>query len=191
MTPVQFTNDQLKEAATTGEKQAARALSVLAKRSVDVTTKEASIVDATEVKHAVEAVSEQAVLAYTKALTGISAISVLSMERSDALNLVDLFNNRPAGMTMIMQELDRSTIRETLNILSNAYVTELAKLLHTTVMLSVPSMITKQKLNDVAELAGIRTGERAVLFETELAVSGVGFQVKLYFFFLTGERVTT
>lgn len=180
----QLTDDQLKSTAKSGEGHAAKALSVLAKREVSVSTKEAKIVDSDFAQTVFDKIKTHAVIAYTQALTGISGVSLLSLERKDALNLVDLFNNRPAGTTVVMQELDRSTIRETLNILANSYVTELAKAIDTTVVLSVPNMITSGRLDDISGKINISQGEKSVLFDTELAVAGVGFKIRLYFFFI-------
>ncbi|MBP7859520.1 hypothetical protein KA001_00980 [Patescibacteria group bacterium] len=181
----QLTAENIKEASKLGEQSATKALSVLAKKSVSVQTTDVSLVDATSAKLSVEELEEHAVIAYMEALSGVTGVSVLALKRQNALDLVDAFNNRPKGTTIVLQELDRSTVRETLNILANAYITEVAKYIKTTILLSVPKITTKDKLNEIAQLAGVAKGGSAVLFQTKMSVEDTGFDADLYFFFVT------
>ncbi len=174
---------QLQEASVEGEKRAANALSILAKREVSVKTTGVKTIDQQSASQTLNKVQGHAVIVYTDVISGFAGTCLLSMERQDALNLVDLFNNRPENSTVVMQEIDRSTIKETLNILSNAYITELARKLGMTVMLSVPKLATKEKLEEVAAFEN-QAGGSVVLFETSLTVAGVDFKLELFFFFL-------
>lgn len=180
-----LTQQQLTDSSQRGEKNAAHALSVLSKREVTVETTEANLVSYADAISSVNNIEGHAVIAYMKILTGFDGASILSMERKDALELVDLFNNRPVGTTVAMQELDRSTIRETLNILSNAYATELAKEASLDVMLSVPQMITKESIEPMLGDAGVSNDKQAALFQTQLKIEEVDYKVKLFFFFVT------
>jgi chemotaxis protein CheY-P-specific phosphatase CheC len=179
---------QLMNIAKSGEVSAAKALSVLSKRKVLVETKKAKIVPYKETMAIFEKIEEHAVVAYMQAITGINGISILSMERTEALRLVDLFNGRPENTTKIMQEIDRSTIRETLNILANAYATKLGNDNKTNILLGVPSMVTRAHLKDAMEKVEMSSQEedKAFIFETDLAVDETEFKVSLYFFFLAG-----
>lgn len=187
MTNYHFSDDQLKQASRAGEKQAARSLSVLAKRQVNVETVEAKLEKTFNTAEIFANIEEHSVIAYSQALTGLTGVSLLSMDRQDALNLVDLFNQRVLGTTKVMQEIDRSTVKETLNILANSYIVELVKISNTTIMLSVPTMVTKNQLASVAEKA-TATNQEAIIFKTKLNVSGDNFQISLHFFFLTGNK---
>lgn len=181
-----FTDEQLKQASEAGEKQAARSLSLLAKRQVNVATEEAKFQKVLNPAEIFANIREHSVIAYSQALTGLTGVSLLSLDRQDALSLVDLFNNRPVGTTKVMQEIDRSTVKETLNILANSYIIELVKISNTTIMLSVPAMVTKNQLADVAQKAA-SANQEAIIFRTKLSVSGENFQISLHFFFLTGK----
>jgi chemotaxis protein CheY-P-specific phosphatase CheC len=181
-------DEQLKQAGQDGEKSASKALSVLAKRNVSVSTFDTKKVNTVQSEEILAEIKSHAVVAYTQAVTGVSGASILSMERTDALDMVDLFNNRPKGTTVVMQELDRSTVRETLNILSNSYVTELAKIIGQSIMLDVPKMITQGSLEKVLDKSGANRETQAIFFGTKLNVAGEEFQVKLNFLFFANEN---
>jgi len=138
MDTIDIKDVELQAIATQREKQASNALSMLAKRSVTVKTVEARAARDTDVQEALEAIKERMTIAYSQILSGLSGMSFLALSRDDALQLVDLFNGREKGTTLIMQEIDRSTIKETLNILANAYVTELANKMETVIRLDTP-----------------------------------------------------
>jgi len=181
---VQLTEEELKRAAEKGERAAAEALSVMSKLDVRVTTQQQKVINDVETKSAVHQIKPGAISVYTQAITGVKGTSVLTMERKDALTLVDLFNGREPGSTVVMNELDRSTIKETLNILSNSYVVELAKMKDISIMLSVPRMVTSNSMDEV--MGGVHKEIAQVLFfETALEVQGAGFKVELSFYFVS------
>lgn len=183
---LQLTNEDLQHAAEKGEKAAAAALSVMSKLDVRVSTKQQRVLTQDKTDTATDLVAPDTISAYTQAITGLTGTSVLTMVRKDALTLVDLFNGREPGSTVVMNELDRSTIKETLNILSNSYIVELAKLKDTSILLSVPRMVTKGSIDGVIE--GVKENATQVLFfETSMEVQGADFQVALSFYFLTGD----
>ncbi len=181
-----FSDAQLMRAAKVGEVGATRALSILSKRKVVVETKKARMIPYEQTMEIFDKVKEHSIVAYTQAISGIGGISILSMERSEALRLVDLFNGRPENTTKVMQEIDRSTVRETLNILANAYATQLGNDSKVRILLGVPGMVTQSHL--VGMMEKIKTNaskdEMAFLFETDLSVDEMAFKVRLYFFFL-------
>ena len=187
MTNIQLSEGQLNSIGSAGGQRAAKALSVLAKRKVNVQTKGAKAVAPASALQEFERIvtTETAVVAYTQVISGISGVSLLSIERKDALLLVDLFNNRAAGVTKVMQEIDRSTIKETLNILANSYVTELARVAQTTIRLDVPSIVTKARAAELIKEVKMGEDRRIIAFQAELAVEEANFQVSLYFLFLT------
>ncbi|MFA5993573.1 MAG: hypothetical protein WC823_01285 [Parcubacteria group bacterium] len=181
-----FTDVQLMRAAREGEVGAAKALSVLSKRKVSVATRKARMVPYEQTMEIFDKVKEHSIVAYTQAISGIGGMSILSMERAEALRLVDLFNGRPENTTKVMQELDRSTVRETLNILANSYATQLGNDSKVRILLGVPGMVTRSHLVGMMEKLKTNSGkgELAFLFETDLSVDDTEFKVSLYFFFL-------
>lgn len=183
---IKLSDAELKQAAEEGEKAASEALSVMSKLNVMVSTQKQRVLEGEPAKNAMGQVEAGTVSAYTQAITGLEGTSVLTMDRKDALNLVDLFNGRTPGTTVVMNELDRSTVKETLNILSNSYIVELAKLKGVSILLSVPRMVTKNGFQNVVGSATVDSAQ-VLLFETLLAVEGTDFSIQLSFFFLTGE----
>jgi chemotaxis protein CheY-P-specific phosphatase CheC len=188
MNNINLSDEQLKIASDQGEKRSSESLSVLAKRSVQVSTTDVKTIGGMDATKALEEVKSHPVVAYSQALSGVEGVALLAMERQDALDMVDLFNNRPKGTTVVMQELDRSTIRETLNILSNSYISPVAKELQRPVMLDVPRMITQGSVDRVIDSSKVEIGSRALFFGTQLNVEGEEFEVKLHFLFFTGEN---
>lgn len=175
----------LSNASRIGETKAADALSKLAKKEVTVKTTQAKLVAEEEALDTLNNIEGHAIIAYAEILTGAAGSSLLTMERQSALDFVDLFNNRPKGTTLSMQELDRSTIKETLNILSNAYITEVANEMGDTILLSVPRMLTKGGLEDLVRGMQVTSNRMAALFQTELKVENTDYKVELYFFMLS------
>ena len=179
-----FTTEQLHQAAQEGEKEASKALSTLAGQDVSVGTKQAGMVKGSDIQSSLEAVAEHSVVAYTQAIEGLTGVSILVLEREEALTLVDLFNKRPQGTTKVMQELDRSTIKETLNILANSYIRGLANSAQITIKLDVPHIVTKDRIQEL-QTSVSDGGKDGLLFNTNMSVSQADFNIKLLFFFLT------
>jgi len=180
-----ISNTQLKEASIIGEERAAKALSILSKNNVSVKTRESKMVNESDAITSVNNIEGHAIISYSRILTGFEGICILSLTRENALDLVDLFNNRPRGTTVTMQEIDRSTIRETLNILSNSYITEVAKIANKTVLIGVPYLVTKEGLEKIISESKLLLNRQAALFQTDITIQDVDFNLVLYFFFIT------
>jgi len=183
---ISFTVEQIKAAAEEGQKDAARALSSLAKRSVDIDTSEARLVDVEQISSSVENLEKEAIVVYTQTIPGTDGLSFLSLDRKDALALVDLFNQREKGTTHILTDLDYSTLTETLNILANSYINALARKANETILLSVPKTTNKDMISKLTnDLLTDNNQALGVLFGTDLKIEDEGFSVGLFFFFLT------
>ncbi|PCI29875.1 hypothetical protein COB52_02130 [Candidatus Kaiserbacteria bacterium] len=181
-----FRVEQIKEAAEIGQKDAARALSSLAKRSVNISTTEANIVDKGHITEAISDLKEDSVIVYTQTIPGSDGLSFLSLERMDALALVDLFNQREKGTTQVMTGFDYSTLTETLNILANSYVNALARMSGKDILLSVPKTANKNLIRELSQKMISQDMEAVgVLFGTDLEIEDENFSVGLFFFFLT------
>ena len=184
-----LTTDQLDTIASVGQRHASEALSKMAGLSVKVETDTSNAVNPGDMKDALQSMEEESVVAYTQAISGVSGTSIISISRPRALKLVDLFNRRKQGTTVVMQEIDRSTIQETLNILANSYVTEMGKQLEQYVQLTVPRLVTSGRMEDLIEKAIVENDEQAVLFKTRLIIDELDFEIDLYFhfYFLTTD----
>jgi len=180
------TAEQIKKAASDGQKDAARALSILAKRSVNIDTSEARLVGSEEIEKSVSDVKQESVIVYTQTIPSTSGLSFLVLERKDALTMVDLFNQREKGTTHVLTDLDYSTLTETLNILANSYINALSKNTSETILLSVPKTTNKDMIQKLSsDLVNQKSNMVGVLFGTDLSIEDEGFSVGLYFFFLT------
>ncbi|MDD4531486.1 MAG: hypothetical protein PHH21_02135, partial [Candidatus Pacebacteria bacterium] len=131
-----------------------------------------------------------AIIAYGQLLSGIAGVSLLLLSRENALALVDLLNQQAVGTTGILKDIDRSAIKETLNILSNSYMTALADESDVDLGLGVPNMITAERMKDI--IAAVikkdsREGDNAIIFETVLTISK--HKIKASLFLLFNERL--
>lgn len=100
--------------------------------------------------------------------------------------LVDLLNQQEVGTTGILKDIDRSAIKETLNILSNSYMTALSETAHLDLGLGVPNMITIERMKDIVDtlvVKGSKTDDEAIIFETVLVITEHKIKASLYLLF--------
>lgn len=188
---MQFERKILQKAADAGAKKVTEAFSKLS--GVEVKA-EVSKVEAMALNEALEYLRPrevQAVVVFSQLITGepIHGASLLTMSRESALALVDILNQQEIGTTGILKDIDRSALKETLNILSNAYLTALAEISGVELKLSAPMMITSTRLEDIIDIA-METKEKgkswAVLFETVMSFMRYKVQTRLVLLFDEG-----
>jgi len=133
---------------------------------------------------------EHTVAVYSELLAKDPGIAVLLIQRENALALVDLLNRQPVGTTGILKDIDRSAIKETLNILSNAYMTALANNIGIEVGLGVPNMVTSARINAIAQSAldagapgDSGADSTAFLFETIISITEYTVEANLFIIF--------
>jgi len=127
---------------------------------------------------------DQAVIAYAQMLSGPEGVALLIMSRENALNFVDLIMGQKIGTTGILKDYDRSVIKETLNILSNAYIEALAKQIGTTLMIGPPYMATGAALERfIPSMLKDESKDGAMFLQSSLTVSEQNIQSQLYFIF--------
>ncbi|MBN1162442.1 hypothetical protein JXA34_01720 [Patescibacteria group bacterium] len=183
-----LTKEELIQLSKKSERDAAKALSFLAKKQVEVKTASAELVEDFSSERFLRDIGEDSIVAYTELLTGLDGMSLLTLTREDALDIVDLFNGRYPGTTTTLKEIDRSTIRESINIISNSYATTLACSLKKTILLSVPRIITKSILVDIFKKQAWDSSNSVAFFKTVLRIAEVDYQVHIYFFFLNKQE---
>jgi chemotaxis protein CheC len=128
--------DALREVANIGAGHAATALSQLTGRripSVHVSRLE----DAPRLFGEPDQVVAAVLMHFLGDLTGRT---LLLFEREGAYRLSDLLLGRPAGQTQAFGEMEQSSIKETANILTGAYMNALSDFLGMMLLPSVPSM---------------------------------------------------
>lgn len=186
MTLMQFEKEVLEKSAKAGAKKVAEAFTKLSGSTATAEISKVEIVPIGEAASAIKRPSEQAVVTYGQLLSGVSGVSLLVMTRESALLLVDILNQQAVGTTGILKDIDRSAIKETLNILSNSYMTALAEESGIDLGLGVPGMITAERMDDMIKGVidkGATNGDKAVVFETTLTITEHKIEVSLYLLF--------
>ncbi len=132
--------DALKEVANIGAGHAATALSQLTGRRIMI---DVPSVEVCQIEDAPAAISESddvvaAILMHV--LGDLTGRSLLLFPREGALLLVDMLLNKEPGTTKIFSELEQSSIKETANIVTGAYLNGLSDFLGVMLLPSVPSL---------------------------------------------------
>ncbi len=132
--------DALREVANIGAGHAATALSQLTGRRIMIDVPSVRVdplEDAPDSMGAPEQVMAAVLMHFLGDLTGRT---LLLFERDGALRLADLLLNRDPGETRVFGEMEQSSIKETANILTGAYMNALSDFLGMMLLPSVPSM---------------------------------------------------
>lgn len=180
-----YNEEVLSQAAKGGSENVSLALSKLAQKKVTVNVSKIETMSIPETLERIRPKEEHAVVVYAQVKTGVPGVSIMTISREDALNLVDILSQQSIGTTGVLKDIDRSAIKEMLNILSNSYITALAKNTKTELELGVPNMITSDRLGsllDTFKTNNQRT-DNAIIFETVLGVDPYKIKATLYFIF--------
>jgi len=132
--------DALKEVANIGAGHAATALNQLTNRRVMIDVPNVKICPIEEAAAAVG--NEQGIVAAVlmQVFGDLTGRSLMMFDKSCAMQLVDMLLGREAGVTRILGDIERSTLKETANILTGAYLNGLSSLLGLMLIPSVPSL---------------------------------------------------
>lgn len=176
----------LAQAAKEGSENISKALSILAKKDVQVVVSNTETIPLSKTLERIKPQDEHAIVVSTQVTTGVPGVSIMTIAREDALNLVDILMQQSVGTTGILKDIDRSAIKEMLNILSNSYITALAKNTKTELELGVPTMITSSRLREILDSLGKGDSMKeklAIIFETVLNIVPYKIRATLYFVF--------
>ncbi len=187
---INLSPEVIQQAADAGSKKIAAAFSRLSGSPVDVTVSRAVPVPLAESLKKLGEPHEHSIVVYAQLLEGIPGASVLLLSRDNALVLVDLLNQKEPGTTAVMKDIDRSAIKETLNILSNSYMNSLSESANLNIGLDVPNMLSPARFSTIIEeLVEKDAGENdtAVLFETVLTITE--HRIDAVFSLLFNERL--
>jgi len=132
--------DALKEVANVGAGHAATALSQLTSRRVMI---EVPSVQIRPIEEAAVAVTDgngvvAAILMHV--LGDLTGRTLMLFEKDCALRLADTLLTREPGTTKVFGELEQSSLKETANILTGAYLNGLSDMLGLMLIPSVPSL---------------------------------------------------
>ncbi len=165
----------------------AKAFTKLAGQPVSLKEASSDLIPLNKIFEILEPLEQEAVVVYTQIISGTAdGVGMLIMSRENALALVDILNQQPLGTTGILKDMDRSAIKETLNILANVYMTVLAKNLQMILVSSVPNMATSARMRDMINpilQKGAGAGDVVVFFDTALVLGDHKLGVNVYLIF--------
>ena len=181
---MQMDKTKLQHAATEGSRRVQEAFGKLSKTKVTANVTEIQSISDDTIIEKFKKHGEQAVVAFAQLISGMEGFALFVMSREQALLFIDPMNDQPVGSTGIMKDLDRSMIKETLNILSNAYLVSIAKEFQSEVMIGPPLMVTSTRMKSIAsDLSNKPTAEHSVLLDTSLVLNEQHLDLSLYLVF--------
>jgi len=180
---MEFSKEILEKVARAGAAKVSDSFSKLSKQPVKVTVSDVEVTSLREIGQRIEPERGETVIAYTQMIEGVKGASLLTMNREQALNFVDLLNERKPGSTGILMDLDRSAIKETLNILSNSFITTLSEMTDSDLMIGAPHMLPVTSLEKSIQRALEQTTGEAVVFKTVMEISGFKIATEHYVVF--------
>lgn len=132
--------DALKEMANIGAGHAATALSQLTNRRVMIDVPNVGIYPIEEAAAAVGDERQVVAAILIQVLGDLTGRSLMIFDKSCAMQLVDVLLCRDSDRTYILGDIERSTLEETANILTGAYLNGLSSLLGLMLIPSVPRL---------------------------------------------------
>ena len=106
-------------------------------------------------------------------IEGVAGAAILAIRREETLILIDLLNKQEVGSTGIIMDVDRSAVKETLNILSNTYLNALSKITEEKFIIGAPYLMTAAHVGQIInKLYKEKTSvdSEVVLFKTVLEI---------------------
>ncbi len=186
---MELTKQIIDSTAAAASQKIAKALSSLTNNDVVVASSEVKQVLFKDALNALSESGDHAVIVYSmvNSRSFSPGVAILTMPRADALNLIDLLNKKTVGSTHILNDFDRSAIKEVLNILGNSYIDELAAACGAEIRVEAPNMITVVRMNELMKTAFAEESAAAknstVMFENMLAVTKIKIKVGLFLLF--------
>lgn len=181
-----FSREILKEAAKAGAHEVSSAFSKLSGKKVNVATAAAEVVSYDFIANSLGETDSKSIITYAQVIEGVDGVVILTIGREDTLVLVDLLNQQEVGTTGILMDLDRSAVKETLNILSNSYLNALAKITGKTLMIGLPYLMPASHVGEIFRKFKNRSVEKngeMLLFKTILEITEYKIGVQLHIIF--------
>lgn len=132
--------DALREVANIGAGHAATALSQLTGRRIMIDVPSVHVNRLEDAPRLFGEPDEVVAAVLMHFLGDLTGRTLLLFERDGAYRLADLLLSRTAGQTQAFGEMEQSSIKETANILTGAYMNALSDFLGMMLLPSVPSM---------------------------------------------------
>jgi chemotaxis protein CheC len=168
LTPDQL--DALREVANIGAGHAATALSQMTGRHIRMSIPLVVGLPADQLPASVaESDGGQIVAVQTRIRGDLAGDTVLTLSAANARRLCDALLSRATPDADPFDDLERSTLMETGNILAGAYLNALASLLHVVLLPSVPELLVAS-VEEYASIWRQRTNGLALCAATEFAI---------------------
>jgi len=128
-----------------------KAFEIFVGQGVEVIVPEAKQMDTTEVLKSIAngVKAENSLVAYSQGMESPEGIVMLVIERETALRLVDLLSGEPVGTAGLLENYEVSAILETLNVVSNAFLTAIADGIGEKMIFGVPKIVTAEKISQL------------------------------------------
>jgi len=177
--------DELKEVINIGAGNASTALSQMVDKKVMIKVPRAYVDKIEKIPELLGNTEEVMTVVLLKILGEIPGIMLLMFPPQSALELAGLLTQHHKKDIKVLDEMDRSALREVGNILSGASMTALSKFLDMNILQSVPEAATDM-LGSVVDsiLVDIgKTSETVLVFKVNFQVEGDSIQGNLFFLF--------
>ena len=175
--------DALREVANIGAAHAATALSQMTDRTAMIAVPTIKAMQVGAVPSLVGD-SERTVAAVAMHMLGdLTGRMLLMVSERDALLMCDLLLRRPLGTTTSLEEVERSSLRETANIVGGAYMNALSDFLGMTLLPSIPTLIV-DRASAVFTAAPLDLGEDidfVLCVETDFEFQGENDRLRGHF----------
>lgn len=180
---VELNLEQLKSAVSGGSKKAADSLFQMAGLKVTVSASNFLLVSLQEVVSKIE-LNKEDLIAYSSIKGELTGESFLVITECGALKLANVLSGETLGEGRILSEIDRSAIKEVLNIIANAYLLEIVETIKIeNTSLTPPGFARVEYLqNSLRQKIDGRQGD-AVILETSLEIAETNINLSLYFVF--------
>ena len=139
--------DALREVTNIGAAHAATGLSQMTERPTMISVPEIKMLHLGTVHQLVGDASRIIVAVTMQMLGDLTGRIVLMLPEEDARRLCDLLLRREPGTTTALEEMERSSLQETSNIVGGAYMNAMSDFLGMMLLLSVPSMLVDRAEN--------------------------------------------
>lgn len=107
--------------------------------------------------------------------------AILILSREDALRLVDVLHGLPLGTSGIIKDIDRDALKETLNIISNAYLNTLYRMTGISLAQHVPQLSTMEMLQEfLGRISAAESDENGVVIESDCVLAHQHIRCLLY-----------
>lgn len=185
--------DALREVVNIGAAHAATGLSQMTERTTMISVPKIKMLHLGTVPEVVGKASRVVVAVTMQMLGDLTGRIVLMLPEEDAHRLCDLLLRREPGTTNALEELERSGLQETANIVGGAYMNAMSDFLGMMLLLSVPSTIV-DRAEEVftAKRLGLTPENNFVLcVETEFGVEDQKAGITAHFILLPDKASIT